>query len=213
MQLYKEFIPRVSVILPTYNRVKYLSRAINSVLNQIYENWELIVVDDGSDDSTYKLINSYQEKFEKVRYMRHQNRRTPLTLNIGILAAAGYYITFLGSDDEYKKEHLSLRMDILEKENEIDLLHGGVEIIGDPFVKDKNDLSKKIHLSECVIGGTLVGKKETFLKLGGFRNLNYSDDSDFYERALPICKIREVDFPTYIYYRDTPDSICTTITQ
>ena len=80
-----------------------------------------------------------------------------------------------------------------------------------PFVKDKNDLTKLINLSECTIGGTFFIKKEILLKLNGFNNINYSEDSELYERAAKFAKIIKVDYPTYIYYRDTEDSICNTI--
>ena len=211
MQLYKEFEPHVSIIIPTYNRLKYLKRAIDSVINQDYKFWEIVLVDDGSQDDTFSLVTEYQKKYNNIRYIRHSNRKPALAMNAGILAACGKYVTFLGSDDEYKSNHLSSRINIIQEDERIDLLHGGIEIIGEPYVKDKNDCSKKIHLSLCIIGGTLFGKREVFIKLEGFKNLEYSEDSDFYERAQKVCLIKAVNFPTYIYYRDTPDSICTTI--
>ncbi|MEJ5352737.1 MAG: glycosyltransferase family 2 protein [Melioribacteraceae bacterium] len=211
MQVYKNFNPVVSIILPTFNRKNYLERAINSVINQTFTNWELIIVDDGSTDDSIKLIDKYILDYENIRYLRHSNRKTPLTTNAGILASIGNFITFLGSDDEYKPEHLSLRVDFMNNNQDIDLIHGGVEIIGSPYVKDKNDLTKLIHLSECVIGGTFFGKRKVFFELNGFQNLKYSDDSDFFERAEKKFKIAKVNFSTYIYYRDTPDSICSTI--
>lgn len=211
MQVYKNYTPEVSIILPTYNRKNLLTRAITSVINQTYDKWELIVVDDGSTDNSLEIIDPYLTRYDNIRYMRHSNRRPPLTLNAGILAAAGKYLTFIGSDDEYKPEHLELRMKLLSENPDIDLIHGGVEIVGAPFVKDKNDLNRLIHIKECVVGCTFVGKKKMFLELNGFRNLKYSDDSDFYERAAGRYKILKVDYPTYIYYRDTPDSICSTI--
>jgi len=211
MQVYKNFNPDVSIILPTYNRKNYLERAIESVIKQTYKNWELIIVDDGSTDDSIKLIDKYILGYQNVRYMRHSNRKTPLTTNAGIQASVGNFITFLGSDDEYKPEHLSLRIEFMNNNPETDLIHGGVEIIGSPYVKDKNDLTKLIHLSECIIGGTFFGKRNVFFELNGFQNLKYSDDSDFFERAVKKFKIEKVDFPTYIYYRDTPDSICSTI--
>ncbi len=211
LQVYKNFNPEVSIILPTYNRVNYLERAINSVLNQSFKNWELIVIDDGSTDNSANLLDNFIMKYENIRYLKHSNRKTPLSTNSGILASVGTYITFLGSDDEYKIDHLKLRIDFMSNNPDIDLIHGGVEIIGPPYVKDKNDLTRLIHLSECIIGGTFFGKRKVFFELGGFRNLNYSDDSDFFERAYKKYKIAKVDFPTYIYYLDTPDSICSTI--
>ncbi|OGU59407.1 MAG: glycosyl transferase [Ignavibacteria bacterium RBG_13_36_8] len=211
MKLYKTHMPVVSIVIPAFNRGSYLNRSINSVLSQTFKKWELVIVDDGSSDDTFQVVDEYIGKYENIRYMKHSNRRTPLAVNSGIQASCGKYITFLGSDDEYKSEHLALRLEYMETNPDADMLHGGVEIIGHPFVKDKNDLSKEIHLSECVIGGTFFGKRDVFFELGGFKDLIYSDDSDFYERAEKKFIIHKVDFPTYIYYRDTPDSICTNI--
>lgn len=211
MQVYKHFVPIVSIIMPTYNREKYLRRSIGSVLNQSFKDWELIVVDDGSNDNSFSIINEFINSHENIRYLKHTNRRPPLATNAGILASSGKLLAFLGSDDEYKPDYILNRFEFINKNPEIDFIHGGVEIIGHPYVKDKNDLSKEIHLSECVIGGTFFGKRNVFFELEGFRNLSYSDDSDFFERAEKKFKISKVDWPDYIYYRDTPDSICSTI--
>ncbi|MBZ0181846.1 MAG: glycosyltransferase [Melioribacteraceae bacterium] len=210
MKLYKNFTPLVSVILPTFNREKLLKRAIDSVINQTYNFWELIIADDGSEDNTFEIIKKYQKHFQNIRYFRHSNRKLPLTLNAGIQASMGDYLTFLGSDDEYKKDHIQLRVEEIMNEN-IDFIHGGVEIIGDPYVKDKNDKSKMIHLNDCTIGGTFFAKKEVFVNLNGFKDIEYSEDSEFFERVLSKYKIKKVNYPTYIYYRDTPDSICNNI--
>lgn len=211
MKLYKDYIPLVSVVLPTFNRAEYLNRSIDSVLRQKFKDWELIIVDDGSDDNTFEIANDCLKSNEKIRYLKHTNRKPPLTFNAGIQASCGKFITFLGSDDVYKPDHLALRIEYFESNPGVDMIHGGVEIIGDPFVKDKNDLSKKIHLSECVIGGTFFAKRNVFFELDGFKNLDYSDDSEFFERAQKKFLIHKVNLKTYIYYRDTPDSICSNI--
>lgn len=211
MQIYKTLKPLVSVVMPTFNRASYLQRSINSVLKQSFTDWELLIVDDGSSDGTFNVVNEYISRFENIRYMKHSNRKPALSTNVGVLASCGEYLAFIGSDDEYKPDHLKLRVEFMKKNPAIDFIHGGVEIIGSPYVKDKNDLTKKIHLSQCAIGGTFFGKRKIFLELDGFRDLYYSDDSDFFERVQKEFQIAQVDFPTYIYYRDTPDSICTTI--
>ncbi|MBU1679910.1 MAG: glycosyltransferase [Bacteroidetes bacterium] len=210
MQLYQNFNPSVSIILPTFNRERLITRAINSVLGQSYTNWELIIVDDGSEDDTFAVVNPFLYEHRNIRYMKHANRYLPISLNIGIQASIGKYVTFLGSDDEYKKDHLEDRISFIKNSN-FDLIHGGVEIIGDEYVKDKNNIERKIHLSECILGGTFLGKREVFLELDGFKNIKYSEDSEFFERANNKFKIGRVNYPTYIYYRDTPDSICNTI--
>jgi glycosyltransferase involved in cell wall biosynthesis len=197
--------------MTTYNRASYLQRSIGSVINQTFKQWELIVVDDGSNDFTFEYVNNLISTNNNIRYLKHSNRKTPLATNAGILASCGKLLAFIGSDDEWKPQHLQLRIDFFNSNPEIDFVHGGVEIIGVPFVKDKNDLTKEIHLSECIIGGTFFGKRDVFFQMNGFKNLDYSDDSDFFERVSERYKVAKVDFPTYVYYRDTPDSICSTI--
>lgn len=212
MKLYKEYTPLVSVIIPTYNRLLLLKRAIDSVIEQTFKDWELIIVDDGSNDDTFNMVRKFQDRFENIKYIRHSNRKLPITMNTGITLSTGKYITFLGSDDEYKPEHLKLRIEYMQNNPGTDFIHGGVEIIGEPFVKDKHDLTKLIHIDDCVIGGTFFAKKEVFTTYGGFNNVYYSEDSDFFERIVSKVKITRVNFPTYVYYRDTPDSIASTIT-
>ncbi len=211
MKLYDDYSPTVSVILPTYNREKLLPRAVDSVLKQTFEKWELIIVDDGSADNSYEYVNKLISGDKRIKYLKQQNMKLPIALNNGIALASGKFVTFLGSDDEYLPEHLELRVKILEGNPYVDFLHGGVKIIGNPYVPDKNDVTKKIHLDECVIGGTFFAKREVFIKLNGFKNIFYSEDSEFFERAEKIFTIRKVDFKTYVYHRDTESGICNDI--
>ena len=140
--------------------------------------------------------------------MIHQNH---IWNCIGMQNSKGKFITFLGSDDEYLENHLELRSEYLFKNKNIDLLHSPAKIVGDKFVKDKNDLTRKIHLDECILGGTLFGKAKVFRKLNGFKEVNYSPESEFIERAEKKYKIEKFNFRTYVYNRDTPDGICNNI--
>jgi glycosyltransferase involved in cell wall biosynthesis len=211
ISVYKNFNPAISVIMAAYNRAGYIERSVNSVIEQIFKDWELIIVDDGSSDDTFSVVNGYLNRYENVRYLRHSNRKLPLTRNAGIKCSAGRYITFLDTDDLYEPEHLLRRFEFMESHPGVDLLHGGARIIGNPYVKDKNDLTKMIHLNECAIGGTFFGKREVFTKLGGFRDIPYSEDSEFFERASEVFKTEKTDFPSYVYYRDSEDGICNNI--
>lgn len=208
LQLYSEYSPLISVITTTYNRASMIERCIESVLAQTFKSWELIIVDDGSQDDTYKIISGYMCNYENIRFAGHSNRGLPLSRNMGIKASVGKYITFLDSDDEYKANHLELRAEFMHNHQGVDLIHGGIEIIGSPFVVNKNDSSQLIHLDNCVIGATFFAKRTVFFELRGFKNIAYSEDSEFYERALGHFNIVKVKFPTYIYHRDTPNSIC-----
>jgi len=206
-------IPTVSVILTVYNRAEYLTRSVGSLLLQTFKDWELIAVDDGSEDDSYKVLKQYYYEHNNIKIIRQKNMKLPISRNNGISASTGKYITFLDSDDEYEPDHLFKRVNYLNNQPEIDLIHGGVNIVGDEFVRDKNDLQKFIHLSECKIGATFFGRRHVFLSLKGFRNIDYSEDSDFWERAEKLFNTAKVPFPTYIYHRDDPDSITNLISR
>lgn len=209
--IYDKRIPFFTVIIPTFNRASLLPRALNSLLKQTEKDWEAIICDDGSTDDTFDVVKPFIATHPHIRYLYHQNRGTGLTRNSGLLAGCGIYATFLDSDDEYSPTHLAIRKEILLDYPEADLLHGGVTIIGDSFVPDKNDPSRLISLSECVIGGTFFVKRELAIGLGGFGSMRYADDSDFFERAQKAgFTTGETDAQTYIYHRDTPDSLCST---
>ncbi|MCC7401807.1 MAG: glycosyltransferase family 2 protein [Chitinophagaceae bacterium] len=212
IDIYRPKNPNVSVIMATYNRAGYLERSISSFINQTYKDCELIVVDDGSEDHTYEIVNNFMSAHSNIRYLKHTNRKLSLSKNAGIKAAAGTYIAFLDSDDEYKPDYLEKRVEFMKANKDIDLIEGGAIIIGDPYVKDKYDLTKRIHLSECLIGPTFFGKAEIFTSLDGFdKNIFYSEDSFFWEKAEKVIQVKKFDHPGYIYYRDTPGSICNSI--
>jgi glycosyltransferase involved in cell wall biosynthesis len=181
------------------------------VLEQSYKKWELIIVDDGSNDSSARLIEAYKIQYPCVKtfYQDHQNPSA--ARNNGVKLSEGDLITFLDSDDEYKKDHLKLRIDYLDKNPEIEFLHGGVQIIGNEYVPDKFDRMKLIHLSNCTIGATFFGKREIFIETGGFREIQYSEDSEFLERVVKHFSVKKIDFPTYVYHREVPDSITQTV--
>lgn len=212
MDLYFNNNPLVTVIMATFNRATYLDRSISSFLRQTFTDAELLIVDDGSVDESMVIISHFMQDHDNIRYIRHSNRRLSLSKNVGIQAAAGKYIAFLDSDDEYLPDYLERRVALMEANPAIDIIEGGAVVKGDPYVKDKNDLSKKIHLSECHIGPTFFGKTSLFLQLGGFdKEIAYSEDSHFMERALEKANVLKFDHPGYIYYRDTPGAICNSI--
>ena len=198
-----------SIILCTYNRAHLIKRAIDSILAQRFQDWELIIVDDGSRDETFAVIKDIVASDPRIRYHYTDNHGQPTVRNIGFSLATMRYITFLDSDDEYLPEHLERRYEVLSGEPAIELLHGGIEVIGNDMVADKNDLSKRISLSDCVVGGTFFIRRDLWTRLGGFADVVYSDDSDFFERAKEAgAFIKKVEFPTYRYYRTEPDSLC-----
>lgn len=93
-----------SVILPTYNRVKFIKNAINSVLNQTFIDFELIIIDDGSTDNTLEIVTNINDS--RIKYHYQENSERSAARNKGIDNASGTWICFLDSDDEYQPNHL-----------------------------------------------------------------------------------------------------------
>lgn len=205
--------PEISIIISVYNRKRTFYKALDSILNQSFQNFEIIVVDDGSSDNFHNKLLSYIKYDYRIKYLTHSNRKTPLSLNSGMKLADGKYITFLDSDDEYEKNHLLERVKYFKKYRNVDLVHSPANIIGnekDMFVPDARNTKKLIHLKDCVIGATLFGKKEVFLNLNGFKD-KYSYDSDFVKRADKMFYVSKLESKTYIYYRNSKDSILTNL--
>ena len=97
-----------SVIIPTYNRANLIGFSIESVLNQTFSNWELVVVDDGSSDNTKEIVENYCHKDARIKYVYQENAERCVARNNGILHANGEYICFLDSDDYYLPNRLEL---------------------------------------------------------------------------------------------------------
>lgn len=91
--------PTVSIIVPVYNAEKYIRRCVDSILNQEYRDFELLLIDDGSRDSSGEICDSYAEADERVRVIHKENSGVSDTRNVGIAAASGTYLQFLDSDD------------------------------------------------------------------------------------------------------------------
>ena len=197
-----------SVVITTYNRASLLKRAVESLIAQTEMDWEAIIVDDGSTDNTYDQIKPYLDSNPEIRYIKQSNQGNVSAKNAGIASAKGTFITFLDSDDEYASDHLESRKGILIENPEVEFLHGGVEVTGNQYVPDRHDHSKKIHLSDCVIGGTFFIKREIAISFEGFKPFPVGTDADLFERISSTETIvLKTELPTYIYHRELEDSI------
>jgi glycosyltransferase involved in cell wall biosynthesis len=200
--------PYFSIIITTYNRRNILKRALDSLILQTENDWEAIIVDDESTDDTRSVILPYLIANKGIRYFVKSHSGEAMSKNEGINLTSGRFVSFLDSDDEYGPEHLGLRKVILTQNPSVSFLYGGVKVIGNQFVPDRFNPEKRIHLSECVIGGTFFIDRDTLLRLKGFRNIQLGTDSDFFERAMIAGVVmKETEIPTYIYHHETEDSI------
>lgn len=182
--------PKVSIIIPVYNGSNYLAQAIDSALNQTYENIEIIVVNDGSNDrgATERIAKSYGKK---VKYYAKDNGGVASALNLGIKKMTGEYFSWLSHDDLYYQDKIEKQIIFLEKLNYKKVfLYSNYSILKDgqviPVVHDHEMLTRKKKYSllrGCVNGITILVPKVIFDEMGGFdTKLKCTQDYDYWRR-------------------------------
>jgi len=200
----KNELLKVSVIIPTYNGSNTILRAVHSVLNQTYSNFELIIVDDCSKDNTFEVIKSIKD--ERVKVLRHKNNRGgSAARNTGIKKAKGEYIAFLDDDDEWVKEKLASQIEYLESKDHLQwkaVLCSHMILSGDKWREviqtKEGDLRKDIFLMQVSLaaGSCLMVRREVFNDIGLF-NESYlrHQDMEFVLRYLRKYKLAVVREP------------------
>jgi len=214
--------PLVSIMMPAYNAGKYIRRAIQSVLVQTYENWELIIVDDCSTDNTYEIAASYKDP--RIRILRHeQNMGVGPSRNDALSASSGQWVAVLDADDEWLPERLDRLMKETERREDLFLS----DLVTKCFDRDGSLIPwKVIHASGLVGEGhaAIVGI-EDFLKAGCillkplfpmsavrnfqlcFEDFHIGEDLDFWVQLFHAGLKLKLIGETYYFYRLTPGSL------
>jgi glycosyltransferase involved in cell wall biosynthesis len=183
---------KVSVVIPTYNRGYIINEALESVFNQTYRDFEIVLVDDCSTDDTFEVVKRFAS--DKIRYIRHEkNRRYSAACNTGVSAATGQLVAFLDSDDLWKENYLERQTSLLLRCPELGATFTDTEIRGEnlhikSLISQMGAFSKLLNpnreAKEYVFGArdvylclleeipikpsALVAKRELFERLGGF---------------------------------------------
>lgn len=206
--------PLVSVVIPTYKRPGMLGRAIDSALNQTYENIEIIVVDDNDENSEYrKETEKFMEKYsqtENLHYIKHKkNKNGAAARNTGIRNANGKYIAFLDDDDKYLSKKIELQVMKMER---LDSTWGGIysgvkkthqNKEFNILPKMEGNLQRELLSKEFEFGtgSNLFIKKEVILKLNGFdTSFSRHQDWEFLVRFFRKWKIAYIDKILVIKY-------------
>jgi glycosyltransferase involved in cell wall biosynthesis len=200
-----EITPIISIIIPSYNHEKFLNRCIDSVLNQSYNNFELIVIDDGSKDSSNDIIASYNDS--RLIHLQQENKGAHNTINRGLSLAKGDYLTILNSDDEFLPNRLEKCMNVFEFNAEVDFISTWIDVVDvdnkllgvkmawenmEPWeIKNKN-LSfygdnytlNALMANFVATTSNMIFKRKVYEELGGMRNLRFAHDWDF---LLRVC--------------------------
>lgn len=198
----------VSIIIPTYNRTNYLKLTLDSIENQSFKDYEVLVIDDGTPGDDNLLLC---KEYEKVEYTKILNSGGPSKpRNVGIAKAIGKYIAFVDDDDVWLPKKLEIQVKILEENSDFGLVHSCCEVInedgvlqniivgrpGRPNVKH-GDVKMRMMGNWTVMMPTSFVRKEVVDKVGFFNEIMPSagEDTEFWTRC---------SFETKFYYLDQP---------
>lgn len=206
--------PLVSIIVPSYNHEKYITQCIESIINQTYKNFELIVIDDGSKDNSVEILKDLQLKYEFKLFLQ-ENHGTAHTINRGIKEfSSGEYITFCASDDYWVEDKLEKQVNYLKKHQQIPMCYGKCIYIDEngseipKYTKVKNRKLKGGNIFEDILLFKLhppvnyLFRKEIFVEVGFYDENLKAEDFDMNLRIANKYAIGFID--NYIsYYRLT----------
>ncbi len=215
----------VSVVLPVYNGEKYLHEAIRSVLCQTYENWELIVVDDGSEDESLAIAEGYAEKDSRIRVVTQENQKLPRALNRGFSLAKGEFYTWISGDNRYLPAFLETMVDELKKHPRADMVFGNQYLIDEQGERITNHGWFEFpvgsgavcfppatpllnRVANNTIGAAFLYRAGCERVLGGYSpNLFLLEDYDYFMRMNSLFRIRHRKGEPLYEYRFHEDSL------
>ena len=197
----------ISIVLPCYNGEKYLAQSIQSCIDQEYQNWELILVNDCSTDNSYEIMLNFAKKDTRIKIINNEiNLKLPASLNIGFKAALGEYLTWTSDDNYYLpnafKELLSVLID-----NNADAVYSGFY-----YIDENNNITEKYEplepyymIYKSVAGASFLYRRSIHISLNGYNvNLFLVEDYDFWLRMyLNNFKIVTTNSLLYCYRRHT----------
>ena len=205
---------KVSILMPMYNSEKYIKESIDSILNQDYKNFELIIVDDGSRDSSVKIVEKYNDS-RIILYKNIENKGLPYTRNKLLNLSSGEYIALLDSDDIALKNRIKTQVEFLEKNKNIDIVGSSAIIFGKYKIEKSSKVITGIEnikcnliFRNCMINSTVMMRKEFIKK----NNLSYRNecmvcqDYSFFADASLVGNIENMNIST-IKYRTGHENI------
>lgn len=201
-------VPEISVIMPVFNRAKYLRVAIQSVLAQSFTAWELLIVDDGSDDpETISIVSNYDDPRIRVLRLEHTGRPAAVR-NAGMLEARGEYLAFLDSDDVWQPEKLTVQMASVRARPECAWIYSAVDRIGEDGALIANEgiqqwrphsdnmVERLLRIEALVATPTVLIRRDVAEALGGFDiALEYAEDYDLWTRAATCGEVLVIESP------------------
>lgn len=207
---------KVSVIIPVFKAEKMLVRCVDSVLQQSYENIEIILIDDGSPDNCGKICNAYQKKDTRIKVIHQENQGVSAARNAGLNIASGEYILFVDSDDAIHKDLVIENLKLLKAHKADMVIFNCIEIDGEKdftrkYVTKNSFISREEALVTAPVLVTLkIYRKELFDNLRFPVNKIHEDNYIFPEIILRTNRIF-CNIKPYYYYHINPNSIMHTL--
>ena len=199
-------MPDVSIVLPTYNGEPYLRQSVDSILNQTYRDWELILVDDCSTDGTDKIVDMYAAMDDRIRAIHNKkNQKLPKSLNIGFEVARGKYLTWTSDDNLYQPDALEVMAGQLEHHSDVYMVRSDMEIIdqdGTVTGKSGSYSDENMYICNCV-GACFMYRRKVRDQIGDYNVDAFCvEDYDYWLRVLQkYGRILSIDQVLYQYRR------------
>ena len=208
-------MPKVSVIIPTHNRAHFIADTIQSVLDQTFSDFEIIVVDNESTDNTKQVVDGFKDS--RIKYIYQENRGVANARNNGIKASSGEYIAFLDSDDMWLPENLELKVKMLDSYPDAALVSSDYYIFDSdtganlgrfwdnrPFrhlLKLDKGVRQPLAFATLLTPSVVMARRRIFIDEVGYfdESLQFSEDWDIWLRILPRFPIRVIDMPVARY--------------
>ncbi len=199
-------VPKVSVIIPTHNREKYISRALESVLGQTFRDYEIIVVDDGSTDSTPDILKSFNGR---IKYVCQRKQGSGAARNRGIQEAKGEYIAFLDSDDYWVPEKLEEQVKVLDAHKNVGIVYARMPIVNEkgerlgtkPAGVSGRNFKELLEVWGDIPTSTVLTRRECFDRAGMFdTTLITMQDIDMWLRIARHYDLHEIENKVLAYY-------------
>ncbi len=195
---------KVSVIIPTYNRAGFLADAVDSVLAQTWNDFEILVVDDGSTDGTRNVAGRYGGQ---VRYLYKENEGPSSARNMGIKEARGVYVAFLDSDDVWEPEKLRIQMDFMGENSEVRLVCTDSSLMGSTECRERKlrrdfigNLFPILYSNSFIRTSTVLMAKDCFREIGYFdERYRSAEDYDVWLRVARRYPIAYLNQPLVRY--------------
>ena len=151
--------PEISIIIPVYNSSKYIKSCLDSILNQTFKNFEVIIIDDGSTDNSYDILKEYSTKNTSIKLFKNSNHGVSFTRNYGISLAQADYLCFIDSDDWIDENYLENFYNVIQLNPEIDYIVQGIKYDwGNDKTKELFSY-KEIIIKETEIANSIVDYK------------------------------------------------------